>query len=116
VGHPWDGCPDTIEPRLGPSYDDLVSYFKTWPRIDISEIRSGTLDGYRAAYLEYRPADGHFDCISGSPIPLEPGKNGVWIVDVDGIRVVIAVSSEEALSETVMSEVRQIVESIHFER
>ena len=53
--------------------------------------------------------------MSGSPIPLEPSTNSVWIVDVDGIRVVIAVSSEETLSETVMSEVRQIVVSIQFE-
>ena len=116
VGHPWDGCPDTIEPTLGPSFEDLVSYLETLPRIEVSEIRYGTLDGYRAAYLEYRPADGHFDCMSGSPIPLEPGNNHAWIVDVDGVRVVIAAQSDEAPSESGSSEVRQIVESIHFER
>jgi hypothetical protein len=116
VGHPWDGCPDTIEPKLGPSFDDLASYLEALPRIEISEMRFGTLDGYRAVYLEYRPADGHFDCFSGSPIPLEPGNNEAWILDVDGVRLVIAVKSDEALSETVRAEVRQIVESIHFER
>jgi hypothetical protein len=116
VGHPWDGCPDTIEPTLGPSFDDLVSYLEALPRIEISEMRSGTLDGYRAVYLEYRPADGHFDCFSGSPIPLEPGNNEAWILDVDGVRLVIAVKSDKALSEPVRAEVRQIVESIHFER
>jgi len=116
VGHPWDGCPDTIEPKLGPSFEDLMSYLKALPRIEVSEIRYVTLDGYRAAYLEYRPADGHFDCMSGSPIPLEPGNNHAWIVDVDGVRLVIAALSDEAPSEAVRSEVRQIVESIHFER
>ena len=116
VGHPWDGCPDTIEPTLGPSFDDLVSYLANLPRIDISETTDVTVDGYRAAYLEYRPAPGHFECFSSSPIPLEPGNNETWIVDVDGVRVVIGVLSDEALSETVRSEVRQIVESIHFER
>jgi hypothetical protein len=122
VGHPWHGCPDTNEPQLGPSFDDLVSYLEAFPRIDISEIRHGTLDGYRAAYLEYRPADGHFDCFTLSPIPLESGGHGnvnnttvfnhAWIVDVDGVRLVIAALSDKAPSEKVMSEVRQIVESI----
>ena len=54
--------------------------------------------------------------MSGSPIPLEPGNNHAWIVDVDGVRVVIAAQSDEAPSESGSSEVRQIVESIHFER
>ena len=116
VGHPLDGCPDTIEPKAGPTFDDLVSYFEAWPRIDISEIRYGTLDGYRAVYLEYRPADGHFDCMSGSVIPLEPGNNEAWILDVDGVRLLIAASWEKAPSETAEAELRQIVESIQIER
>ena len=52
-----DSCPDAIEPPLGPSIDDLVSYLEALPNIDISEIRYDTLDGYRAAYLEYRAND-----------------------------------------------------------
>jgi hypothetical protein len=112
VGHPWDGCPDTVEPTLGPGFDDLVSYLEALPRIEVSEIRYGTIDGHRTAYLEYRPADGHFDCMSGSPIPLEPGNNDAWIVDVNGVRLVITAWSDEAPSEAVSSEVRQIVESI----
>jgi hypothetical protein len=115
VGHPWDGCPDTIEPELGPSYDDLVTYLADLPRIDISESTDVTVDGYRAKYLTYTPVDKWFDCFSASPIHLEPGDNEAWIVDVDGVRVEIAVVSDEPVSETVMSEIRQIVESIHFE-
>ena len=111
VDNPEDPCPDTIEPPLGPSFDDLVSYLEALPNIDISEIRNGTLDGYRMAYLEYGPADGHFDCFSASPIPLEPGNNVAWIVDVDGVRLVIA-TWDSAPAEAVTSEIRQIVESI----
>jgi hypothetical protein len=73
------------------------------------------VDGYRAKYLTYTPVDKWFDCFSASPIHLEPGSNEAWIVDVDGVRVEIAVVSDEPVSETVMSEIRQIVESIHFE-
>lgn len=116
VGDPWDACPDTTEPKLGPSFDDLVGYLQVLPRIVVSEVRNETLDGHRTAHLEYRPADGWFDCMSGSPIRLEPGNNEAWIVDVDGVRLVIAVWWEEPPSEKVRSEIRQIVESIQFER
>ena len=116
VGYPWDGCPDTTEPKLGPSFDDLVTYLADLPRIHISESTDATVDGYRGKFLRYTPVDKWFDCFSASPIHLEPGDNEAWIVDVDGVRVEIAVVSDEAPSEAVMAEVRQIVESIHFER
>jgi hypothetical protein len=115
VGHPWDGCPDTIEPTLGPSFDDLVSYLADLPQIDISESTDVTIDGYRGRYLRYTAVDKWFDCFSGSPIGRAPHSEA-WILDVDGVRLVIAALWEEAPSETVRSEVRQIVESIHFER
>jgi hypothetical protein len=115
VGHPWDGCPDTIEPTLGPSYDDLVTYLADLPQIDISESTDVTVDGYRGRYLRYSAVDKWFDCFSGSPIGRAPHSEA-WILDVDGVRLVIAAFWEEAPSETVRSEVRQIVESIHFER
>ena len=51
----------------------------------------------------------------GIPIP-SARHSEAWIVDFDGVRLVIAAFWEEAPSETVRSEVRQIVESIQFER
>jgi hypothetical protein len=115
VEHPWDGCPDTIEPTLGPSFDDLVTYLADIPQIDILESTDVTIDGYRGRYLKYTTVDKWFDCFSGSPIPNEPGINDAWILDVDGVRLVIHVWSERAPSEAVTSEVRQIVESIQIE-
>jgi hypothetical protein len=116
VGHPWDGCPDTIEPTLGPSFDDLVRYLADdVPQIAISESTDVTVDGYRGRYLRYTTVDKWFDCFSGSPVP-SARDSEAWILDVDGVRLVIAALSDEARSETVRSEVRQIVESIHFER
>jgi len=113
VGDPWDGCPDTTEPKLGPSYDDLLTYLANdVPQIDILESTDVTVDGYRGRYIRSAPVDKWFDCFGGSPIP----TGEVWIVDVDGARVVIAAGSDEALSEAAESEIRQIVESIHFER
>ena len=85
---PGGWCLDN-QTTFGPSFDNLVSYLEALPKIDISEIRYGTLDGYRAAYLESRPVDGQFDCYSGNPIP---NGNDAWIVDVDGVRLVIVAS------------------------
>lgn len=101
-----DRCGARSEAPGGPSIDDLVSYLEASPNIDISEIRYGTLDGYRAAYLEYQ-TNGYFDCLSA-------GSEGhwAWIVDVDGVPLVIAATYDSAPAETVRSEVRQIVESI----
>ena len=106
--NPEDSCTDKIEPPLGPGLDDLVSYFKALPYIDISEMRYGTLGGYRAAYLEY--GTDNRGC-SPRPIPVNE-YNDVWIVDVDGVRLVIAAAYESAPAETVRSEIRKIVESI----
>ena len=55
---------------------------------------------------------GEFD----GPIPIDLLYNDVWILDVDGVRLVIDAHSDEAPTETVRSEVRQIVESIRIER
>jgi hypothetical protein len=112
VGYPWDGCPDTTEPKLGPTFDDLVTYLDDLPLMTISESTDVTVDGYRGRHLRYTAVDGWFDCFSGSPIPLEPGYNEAWIVDVDGVRLVMASHSEAAPSEKVTTEIRQMVESI----
>ena len=70
LDNPEDPCPDDRTP-LGPSFDDLVSYLEAMPNIDFSVMRYGTVDGYRAVYLEERPVDGEFDCMGSSPISLE---------------------------------------------
>ena len=82
------------------------------PQIDISESTDVTVDGYRARHLTYAGVDKWFDCFSGSPIE---GSES-WIVDVDGVRVVISAVSDEAPSEAKRSEIHDIVASIHFKR
>lgn len=113
VDNPEDPCPDTIEPRLGPTVDDLVMHLENLPLIDIAENSEVTLDGYRGRYLRYTSVNGEFECHSG-PIPIGQ-DNDVWILDVDGVRLVIDFFSYEAPSETVRAEVRRMVESILIE-
>jgi len=120
VDNPEDSCPDTIEPPLGPSFDDLVTYLEDLPLIRITENSEVTLDGYRGRYLKYTAADGEFECGQGplvgvTVVDLGPiGQfNDVWILDVDGVRMVIAGGQvSTSASETFWAEIRQIVESI----
>jgi hypothetical protein len=112
VDDPRDPCPDTTGPPLGPSFDDLVTYVARLPMINISEKSEVTVDGYRGTYLEYTITDHDVECYGG-PVPMGE-HNYVWIVDVDGARLVIAAFSTSA-SETGRPELSQIVESIQIE-
>ena len=108
----------TIDPPLGPGVHDLVTFLAALPSIDISESKDVTLDGYRGTYLEFNKDGGtERECAFGtnsSSLRYVDGYHQVWILDVDGVRLVIDAFSQ-APSETVKSELRQIVESIHFE-
>jgi hypothetical protein len=113
VDEPEDSCSGTIEPFLGRGLDDLVSYIKALPNVEVAEVRNLSLAGYRTAYVEYRPK-GLVECepAPAGPLPLVDGYNEAWILDVDGVPLVIASSYDPTPAEAVMSEVRQIVESI----
>ena len=110
----------TIERLVGPGVDDLVTFLAGLPSIDISQNKDVTLDGDRGTYLEFNQKGGtEQGCALGRnyPLPLWNGEgyHQVWILDVDGVRLVIDAFSPLASSETVKSELRQMVESIHFE-
>jgi hypothetical protein len=114
----------TLDPPLGPSVDDLVTFLEDLPLIDFSANTDVTLDGYRGKYLEYRKIGRDESCGWGGPggWPTNGGSglgdvdqsSQVWVLDVDGVRLVIHASSQGA-SETVKTEFRRIVESIQIE-
>ena len=108
--------PGTIEPLLGPGFDDLVTFLAGLPSIDISENEDVTLDGYRGTYLEFNQKGGteqacalvtnsRRDLTTAYPLWDGEGYHQVWILDVDGVRLVIDAFSL-APSETVKSELR----------
>jgi hypothetical protein len=109
----------TTDPPLGPSIDDLVTFLVGLPFIDMSKNTDVTLDGYRGTYLEYTKTAG-YECGDGAGAwPTNSRRavdeyNQVWILDVDGVRLVIDAFSTSA-SGTVRSELRQSVESIQIE-
>ena len=74
-----------------------------------------TVDGYRGKHFEYSPGEeDHVYCRSSD-------YKDVWILDVDGVRLMIGSALGGDLDfdvpeEAVKAEIRQMVESIHFER
>ena len=112
-----------IDPAPGPSVDDLVKYLAGHPLIDISVNSDVTLDGYPGKYLEYTKSAEGIQC-SGTAQGGWPVANRqedadeysrVWILDVDGVRLVIEMFSSPRASEGVTAELRQIVESLQIE-
>jgi hypothetical protein len=105
----------TINPLLGLGVDDVVTLLAGLPSIDISENRDVTLDGYRGTYLEFNGSTGCRLGTNSTSLEYAEGLHQVWILEVDGVRLVIDALSL-APSETVKAELRQMVESIHFDR
>jgi hypothetical protein len=120
VKDPCDSPAATTDPPLGPSVEDLVTLLAGLPVIDISEKRDVTLDGYSGTYLEFTKNTGNeYGCAGMDGWPTNTGTdvdehNQVWILDVDGVRLVIDAFSTSA-SESVRVELRRIVESIQIE-
>jgi hypothetical protein len=106
-------CDDTINPPLGPSFDDLVTYVAGLPGIVTPGDADLTVNGHRGKHFQYSPVRGGPDCSWDA--------SDIWIFDVDGVRLMIRsnIGGDYRLNvpkEAAKSEIRQMVESIHFER
>jgi hypothetical protein len=142
IDGPEDLCSGAIKPPLGSSFDDLVTYFADLPMIETSKSVDVTVGGFSGKHLQvhlaarlrklanesgldpglYASVVSDAGCAEG-PIAdmlgdmlmweayddMGEAYNSVWILDVDGVPVLIFSQSDTA-------EIRQIVESIHFER
>jgi hypothetical protein len=106
----------TIKVPVGPRVDDLVTFLAGLNAIKISENTGVTLDGYRGKYLAYIATvrDGDDDDCHPPTWPAfgnPEHSQADWILDVDGVRLVIHASAPTH-RETVNAELRRIVESI----
>jgi hypothetical protein len=107
-------CAGEIEPPLASSFDDLVAAVASLPAITESEA-DVTIDGYRGKQFEYSPGE-------EDPVHcLLHGYEDVWLLDVDGVPLLIGSAARGDLAldvpkEAVKAEIREMVESIHFER
>jgi hypothetical protein len=110
IEDPEEICDDTIAPPLGSGFDDLATYVAGLPTIVSENV---TVDGYRGMHVS--SFDGDIGCFSIYTV------GDVWILDVDGVRLMIGSQIGGDLDldvpqKAVKAEIRQMVESIHFER
>jgi hypothetical protein len=106
---------------VGPSVDDFANAIADHPLLDVADPVDVTLAGYSGKYLELQvPAD-----ISKCEVyrPWDPGifaqgpshQWHLWILDVDGLRVVVQSTEYPGTSPKHRSELEAIVDSIKIE-
>jgi len=120
-----------LTPKVGPSVDALAAALVALPGIDATAPTPVTFAGYTGKYLEFSVnADGgcpqdEFLFWSNSldsvlPVgPLGPmyyGAEGrhvrVWILDVDGVRYVIAALNSDDATPADLAELQRVIDSI----
>ena len=111
------------EPEIpvGPTVDDFSEAVAAHPLLDVTTPTDVTLAGYSGKYLELQVPDDISMC--GNYRPWEPwyfaqgpGERWqLWILDVDGVRVVVHGIDYEETTGTQRAELQAIVESIEIE-
>lgn len=120
-----DPCHSTPPPdiNVGPSVDDFANALASHPVLEATTPTAATLAGYSGKYLELQlPADVS-NCTNGEFWPYEPGVYAqgpsqrwmLWILDVEGVRVVIQAMAYPTTSPDRQAELQAIVDSIRIE-
>jgi hypothetical protein len=99
--HPDAGV---LEPRIGPTVDDLVAALREQPRFEVSDQEKVSIGGYTGQQLDVSTTYEEADCraaesswgvapsgfaTGGSMVPTPDRPVRFWIGDVDGTRLVI---------------------------
>jgi hypothetical protein len=122
----------TLDPPVGPTVGDLVAALVEQVRPTKATSTDVTVGGYRGKKIEFSiPSDfGTTSCDEGVysrwEAASEPGdwggwvygggqRNAVYIIDVDGKRVVIDTMSLPGASATDLAQLDQLIASIRFE-
>ena len=115
---PGEDEPTAPEIAVGPTVADFATALDTHPLLDVTPPVDATLAGYSGKYLELQvPAD-ITDCVRYRPIEATIYAQGpshrwrYWVLDVEGIRVVIQAYDYPGTSAQHRTELQAIVDSI----
>jgi hypothetical protein len=105
---------------VGPTVEDFVDATLAHPLLEVSEPVDAEVGGYRGRYLTLIAPSDISDCDNWRP--WEPGifAQGpgniwnLWIIDVDGLRMVLLAREFPGTPEEDKAEHREVVESIWF--
>lgn len=121
-----DPCHSTAPPDIpvGPTVDDFASALADHPTLDVTTPVDVTLAGYSGKYLDIQlPADRSACTPDGQFWPFEPGVYAqgpshrwhLYILDVEGTRVVIQVMDYATMSAEDLAKLQAVVDSIKIE-
>jgi hypothetical protein len=105
----------------GTTVDEFVTALVDHPNLDVTSPVDVTLGGFSGRYLELRvPASIPSDCgyFVWEPGVYAQGPNAlwrIWVLDVDGVRLVVRSDSFPGTSPRVQAQLQSIVDSIQIE-
>ena len=114
--HPGDQPSPDIS--VGPTVDDFVAALVDHPALDVSAPVDVTLAGYSGKYLDLIVPDDISECDTYQPIDAHIHAQGpshrwhMWVLDVDGVRVVVETNDYPDTDAQRLSEIQAIVDSL----
>jgi hypothetical protein len=126
VADPCDASQGQLDPPLGPSVDDLATGLERLPGFMATRGTPGELDGHAAQRLTLIAPTRPDACVTTTVqawIVTPTRTNGVefgernelWILEVQGTRLMIALAYQPGTPPDVLDEMRDIVESVRFD-
>lgn len=123
LADPCNTAAGGMDPPVGPSVDDLAAAFAAQPNTDATDPVAVSIDGYDGLYLDYTNIGGDAPCQTltrwrssmGDREALLNERDQVWILDVDGVRLVIDAASFPGTSAEDLADMRAIIESLSIE-
>lgn len=124
---PIDGCElarGDLDPPVGPSIDDLATALVAQPGYRATGPTEASVSGIAGAYLELVgqgvPAGGCFERTTWEIGPhwrrsMHEEADQIWILDVDGTRLVIDAFATREASQADRAELKEMVDSIRIE-
>ncbi len=114
-----DAVPDI---PVGPTADDFANAIANHPKLDATTPVPVTLGGYSGKYLDIQAPSDISGCVENYR-PWEPGiyaqgpghRWHLWILDVDGVRVVVQSMDYAGTSAQHRADVQAIVDSIQIQ-
>ncbi|HEY7130956.1 MAG TPA: hypothetical protein VH440_01835 [Candidatus Limnocylindrales bacterium] len=108
--------------EVGPTVDDFANALANHPELDVTDPVPTTLAGYSGKYVDLQVPNDLSDC-PGNYYPWEPGLYAqgpghrwhLWILDVNGIRVVVQSTDYAGTSADDQAALAAIVNSVAIE-
>lgn len=108
-------------PPVGPAVDDFAMALAQLPGVGATAPANVVLAGYPGKFVELPVTGDASGCDGGErrltgDAPLENGRHRLWILDVEGERLVVHAVERDPLPTVLRNELQQIIDSIQIDR